>query len=207
MTRGTGEASGAPAPCGGLRSVVWATLLTAALVVAGAAWFVPSSFATAASALRAAGTPQPGTHPPRDPFKPLVGQPNQANQANQADQADQQVPGASLAPVPTAPPQAGPAQPSSPPRRQRTGGHPTPAEPKSARPALAVAPQASRHVVGSGETLWQIAVASSAPGSSVAVLAARANAIYAANEAVIGRDPSQLLSGTVLVLPQSGYAG
>lgn len=200
MTRGTGEASGAPAPAGrGLRSVVWATLLTAALVVAGTAWFVPSSFATAASALRAAGTPRPATHPPRDPFKPLVGQPAQPGQPTS---------GASSAPAPTAPPpQAAPAPRSSAPQGRRTGGQVASAEPKSARPARPVAPTGGRHVVGVGETLWQLAVASSPPGSSTAALAGRAQAIYAANEAVIGANPSHLIAGTVLVLPTGGYAG
>lgn len=196
LAREKGPAEGAPAPGGSCpRSVLWVTRLTAALVVIGAAWFLPSSFATAASALRAAGTPPPGTHPPRDPFKPLVGQANPA------------APGTSSAPAPTAPPQAGPAQPSTPPRRQRTGGHTTSAEPTPARPALPVTPKGSRHLVGRGETLWQIAVASSIPGSSVAALAARANAIYAANRAVIGRDPSRLVAGTVVILPMSAYAG
>lgn len=111
-----------------------------------------------------------------------------------------------MAPAPTAPPEAGPARRSSPPRRHRTG-QATTAAPKSARAALPVAPKAGRHVVGSGETLWQLAVASSTPGSSTAALAGRAKAIYAANEAVIGADPSHLVAGTVLVLPTGGYAG
>lgn len=178
-----------------LRSALWAALLTAALVVVGAARFVPSSFATAASALRAVGTPPPNTHPPRDPFKPLVAQIPQA------------APAASSAPAPTAPPQPARAQPGSPPGRQRTGGPAPPAEPTPARPAVPVSPKGSRHVVGSGETLWQLAVASSPPGSSVATLAARARAIYVTNEGAIGHDPSQLVAGTVLVLPMSGYAG
>ncbi|MGI8698969.1 MAG: hypothetical protein ACR2J0_07495 [Mycobacteriales bacterium] len=59
----------------------------------------------------------------------------------------------------------------------------------------------------SGETLWQIAVALSPSGSSIATLAARAEAIYAANAEVIGPDPSQLTSGTSLVIPATLYAG
>ncbi len=68
-------------------------------------------------------------------------------------------------------------------------------------------PGESRHRVRPGETLWQIATALSPSGSSIATLAARADAVYAANAEAIGGNPSHLASGTALVIPAMPYAG
>lgn len=63
----------------------------------------------------------------------------------------------------------------------------------------------SSHVVQRGEWLWKIARADLAQrgiySGNQAYVRARANAIYRANRALIGRNPNRIRPGMVLVLP------
>lgn len=196
--------------------LAWAAPPAAGLLVVGGVCFLPSSYAAAATlgprsalahavartaayaAASATGTPEPTTHPPRDPFRPLVGA--AAVEATNAATLLQPA-----RPQPTSPPRSRPAPATSVPglpgaRSGSTG-------PASALPARPVSPGESRHRVLPGETLWKLAIAFSPSGSSIATLAARADGIYAANAAAIGSDPSHLSSGTALVIPATPYAG
>jgi len=195
----------------------WAAPPAAGLLVVGGVCLLPGSYAAAATsgpraalaaavartaayaATAATATPEPFRHPPRDPFRPLVGP--AAVGATNASTAPLQP----ARPQPTSTPRTPPAPMPSLPRP--TSGQAGPPGPTPARPAQPVSPVESRHRVLSGETLWQIAVALSPSGSSIATLAARADAIYAANAEVIGPDPSHLTSGTSLVIPATLYAG
>lgn len=144
------------------------------------------------------GAPTAFTHPPRDPFLPLIG-------------ATAPI-GAVVPPSSTLPGQPVPGQPvpGQPVPGQPVPGTPVPGTPvpgTSGQPAQPVSPDGTRHVVVRGESLWIIANASAAPGSSIAAVAAHMVEIYQRNRAVIGPDPSHLVTGMVLVIPVSPYAG
>lgn len=183
-----------PAPPSSAGSQMGADVLARVATSAVALPRLPAGVQVAAGARVVAGmtavtgAPTAFTHPPRDPFLPLIG-------------ATAPI-GAVVPPSSTLPGQPVPGQP--------VPGQPVPGTPvpgTSGQPAQPVSPDGKRHVVVRGESLWIIANASAAPGSSIAAVAAHMVEIYQRNRAVIGPDPSHLVTGMVLVIPVSPYAG
>ncbi len=59
------------------------------------------------------------------------------------------------------------------------------------------------HVVAAGDSLWSIAAAQLGPGTAMAAIDHRWRRLYAANRAVIGKDPDLLIPSQRLRLPES----
>lgn len=83
---------------------------------------------------------------------------------------------------------------------QRTAS-PEPGDRLAGGQARTAADEADHVVVTSGDTLWSIAAEHLGEGASEAEIAAEWPRWYAANRATIGDDPSKLLPGMVLELP------
>jgi LysM repeat protein len=95
-----------------------------------------------------------------------------------------------------------------PPDTARLAGLPLPerasTHPSSAVGGIVAAPTTTLTVhVRAGDTLWNLAASSLAPGASATDIATTWRAIYAHNKSVIGDDPDLILPGTTLSIPDT----